>query len=186
MKTEQRHFKITPTALELARHYNTLLTSATRTFSERQKMTAQVLDLEDRVSNETPSLQEHVSQYQPGVNASGLHPLGRAVLLWPLETGLKVGKIHLPDSVRQRQMVLDTVAWVVEMGRDCNPWWSFIVRWFGMQGPRCKVGDAVIVAALSGSMREGKDGVIYRFVNHRDIYGLVDQDHPMLNGGENA
>jgi len=133
----------------------------------------------------SPIPREPASQYRSGINASGLHPLGRAVLLWPLETGLKTQKIQLPETVKQRQLVLDTVAWVVEMGKDCNPWWSFLVRWLGMQGPRCKVGDAVIVAALSGSMREGKDGVIYRFVNHRDIYGLVDQDHPLL-GGQDA
>jgi len=129
-------------------------------------------ELPDLHSRPGPAL-----RYQPGVNGSGLHPQGRAVLLWPLETGLKTVKIHLPENVKSRQMILDTVGWVVEMGPDC---------YMDDGGVRCKVGDPVIVAALSGSMRDGKDGMLYRFVNHRDIYGLVDLDHPMLAGGENA
>lgn len=127
-------------------------------------------------SIETPSQPEPALRYRKGSNTSGLHPLGRAVLLWPLETGLKTQKIQLPEIVKARQMVLDTVGWVVEMGSECHK---------DEGGVRCKVGDPVIVAALSGSMREGKDGVIYRFINHRDVYGLVDLEHPML-GGQDA
>ena len=129
-----------------------------------------------QVVSEPPSQPAPVLRYRKGVNGSGLHPQGRAVLLWPLETGLKTHKIHLPDAVKQRQMVLDTVGWVVEMGPDCDK---------DDGGLRCQVGDPVIVAALSGSMRDGKDGQLYRFVNHRDIYGLVDLDHPLL-GDQNA
>ena len=135
-------------------------------------MIAQVQQLH----SETPSQEAPALQYQPGENSSGLHPLGRAVLLWPIETGLKTTKIHLPQNIKDRQLTLDTVAWVVEMGADCAK---------DEGGVRCKVGDPVIVAALSGSMREGKDGVLYRFVRHMDIYGLVDRDHPML-GGQDA
>lgn len=79
--------------------------------------------------------------------------------------------------MKARQLVLDTVGWVVEIGSEC---------YRDEGGIRCKVGDPVVIAAMSGSMRNGKDGVLYRFVNHRDIYGLVDLDHPMLAGGENA
>ena len=136
----------------------------------------QSVDLESPESNELYSQPAPALQYQRGVNSSGLHPLGRAVLIWPLETGLKTVKIHLPDTVKQRQMVLDTVGWVVEMGPDCQE---------DEGGLRCQVGDPVIIAALSGSMRDGKDGVLYRFINHRDVYGLVDLDHPML-GDNNA
>lgn len=137
----------------------------------------QSVDLESPESIEPLSLPAPVLRYQPGINSSGLHPLGRAVLIWPLETGLKTTKIHLPDTVKQRQLILDTAGWVVEMGSEC---------YRDEGGVRCKVGDPVIIAAMSGSMRDGKDGVLYRFVNHRDVYGLVDLDHPMLSGGENA
>jgi len=160
----------------LAKRYRGSLTSIMTTFSAEQKMTQQLKAVGQEGLSETPFQQEPALQYQRGINASGLHPLGRAVLLWPLETGLKTHKIHLPDAVKQRQMVLDTVGWVVEMGSECHK---------DEGGVRCKVGDPVIVAALSGSMRDGKDGVLYRFVNHRDIYGLVDRDHPML-GDQNA
>lgn len=135
------------------------------------------VDLESPESSEIPSQLVPDLRYQPGINSSGLHPLGRAVLIWPLETGLKTTKIHLPDIVKARQLVLDTVGWVVEIGSEC---------YRDEGGIRCKVGDPVVIAAMSGSMRNGKDGVLYRFVNHRDIYGLVDLDHPMLAGGENA
>jgi len=139
-------------------------------------MTVQLVDQANPESNETSILAEPALRYQRGRNDSGLHPLGRAVLLWPLETGLKTTKIQLPDNVKQRQMILDTVGWVVEMGSECYK---------DEGGVRCAVGDPVIVAAMSGSMRDGKDGAIYRFVNHRDIYGRVDQDHPLL-GDDNA
>lgn len=141
-------------------------------------MTILALDegLESPVSSVPLSPPEPALRYHKGENNSGLHPLGRAVLLWPLETGLKTTKIQLPDSVKQRQLTLDTIGWVVEMGSDCDQ---------DAGGIRCRVGDPVIVAALAGSMREGKDGVLYRFVRHMDIYGLVDLDHPLL-GDENA
>lgn len=139
-------------------------------------MTAQLQSVNLLDPSEILSPPEPALQYQRGINSSGLHPLGRAVLIWPLETGLKTTKIQLPATVKERQMVLDTVGWVVEMGTDCDQ---------DSGGLRCKVGDPVIVAALSGSMREGKDGVIYRFVRHLDVYGLVDLDHPLL-GGSNA
>lgn len=113
------------------------------------------------------SLGQPSLQYEKGTNKSGLHPLGRAVLLWPIQTGFKTDKILLPEHIAKQQLAFDTVAWVVEMGPDCDQ---------DSGGIRCHVGDKIIVARMSGSIWKGRDGVFYRAVNHRDIYMGCDAD----------
>ena len=110
-------------------------------------------------------------QYERGKNPSGLHPLGRAVLVLPIPMEVKPVRIVLPEGVSQRALLLDTEAYVVEMGPDCGATGDPADL-----GKRCSVGDRVILARMAGAHRVGKDGQTYRFVNHRDIYARVDEE----------
>jgi len=101
-------------------------------------------------------------------NTSGVVPLGRAVLLMMTETSLKSEIIVLPDGTKSRQAMLDSEGIVIAMGPLCG------VGEPGEDGCRCKVGDRVVVAAMSGSMRIGADKRLYRIVNHRDIYARLE------------
>lgn len=103
---------------------------------------------------------------RPSGNGSGLHPLGRAVLILPLDVAPPASLIQLPAGVIARMRVQDTEGYVVELGPSCEE---------DEGGLRCKVGDRVAIAAMSGTMRVGQDGQVYRVVNHRDIYLTIDE-----------
>lgn len=118
---------------------------------------------------DSPSLTRRHEPQDPvgqSKNNSGLKPVGRAVLLQTLSNSLKTDKIVLPDSVKARIPSLDTEAIVLALGAGCYP----------DEPPRCKVGDHVIIAAMSGALRMGRDGIIYRLINDRDIYCLIEEE----------
>lgn len=98
------------------------------------------------------------------LNNSGLAPLGRAILVEPFEPERRASQIALPDSVLNTERMLDVKVRVLELGPECYP----------DEADRCKPGDVVLIAKMSGFMAQGpKDGKKYRFVNDRDVFGLV-------------
>lgn len=96
-------------------------------------------------------------------NTSGVHPLGHAVLLRTYE--LKQGRIELPDSVRERLVLAEQRAVIVEIGTEA---------WRDEKVPRASVGDKVLFAKHSGYGVLGDDGTTYRCVNDRDIFMRVE------------
>ena len=96
-------------------------------------------------------------------NQSGLMPLGRAVLVKMYEPDKKPGSvIHVPEAVKERTSVMEQQAVVIAIGPEC---------WSDEKGPRCAVGDKVIVTKLAGYVTRGSlDGQLYRLVNDRDIF----------------
>lgn len=102
------------------------------------------------------------SQANQFINPSGLRPLGRAVLIRPYEAQKKSSSIVLPDAVRSRELMVETLAVVVAVGPEC---------WVDERQPRAKPGDHVIVTRYAGYMAKGiLDGEQYRLVNDADIY----------------
>lgn len=100
-------------------------------------------------------------------NTSGVHPLGHAVLLRTYE--VKQGRIELPESVRERLVMAEQRAVVVEVGPMA---WVEEIK--SGAPPRAKVGDKVIFARHSGYGVLGDDGITYRCVNDRDIFLSVE------------
>ncbi len=104
-------------------------------------------------------------------NTSGMHPLGRAVLVKPYEPERKESLIALPKSVHERQMMIDQRVVVVECGPACWP----------DEPPRAKVGDLVLIAKMSGyfvSNELAEDAQNYLIINDRDIFcGLTEKNH---------
>lgn len=98
------------------------------------------------------------------MNESGLAPLGRAVLVKHYVPEQKGSLIQLPDNVRERTLMVEQRAIVVEVGPACWP----------DEPARAKPGDKVLISKLAGYMAKGPaDGQIYQIVNDRDIFAAI-------------
>ena len=98
-------------------------------------------------------------------NTSGLHPKGRAVLVEPVETELKSSSIIIPETARERSMMVEVNALVIEIGPEA---------WKEEKDPRAYIGEKVLVSKWCGHITTGKDGKLYRLVNAEDIFCGVD------------
>lgn len=104
----------------------------------------------------------------PMRNESGLHPLGVAVLVAPYEPQKKNSLIVMPDTVKERNLMVEMRAVVVEVGP---------VAWYDEKLPRAKPGDHVMITKYAGHMVVGtRDGKQYRLVNDRDIFCGLEVD----------
>ena len=101
-------------------------------------------------------------------NKSGLKPLGRAVLVSPYEPEKKDSLIVMPDTVKERTLMVETRAVVIEAGPEA---------WVGESKPRAVPGDKVMIAKFAGVMAKGTaDGKDYRLVNDNDIYCAITEE----------
>lgn len=99
-------------------------------------------------------------------NKSGLHPLGRAVLIKPLDSERLSSVIAIPDNVKALMHMVEQEAIVVEVGPEA---------WVDEAFKRAYPGNRVMVTKYAGFMAEGPlDGEAYRLVNDRDIFCRVE------------
>ena len=100
-------------------------------------------------------------------NESGLAPLGRAILLEHYEPERKESLIVIPDNVKDRTVLLEQRAVVIEMGPHCYP----------DEPKRCKPGDKVLVSRMAGYIAVGPaDGKRYLMVNDRDVFARITKE----------
>ena len=98
-------------------------------------------------------------------NNSGLRPLGRAVLVLPLEASPEfksaVGLI-IPQAAKERLMMAEQVARVIAVGPEA---------WKEESIPRASVGQRVMISKYAGTLVVGPlDKKQYRVVNANDIF----------------
>lgn len=99
-------------------------------------------------------------------NPSGLRPLGHAVLVEPYEPQKKESLIALPDNVKERVLMVETRATVIEVGP---------AAWADESQPRARPGDHVLISRFAGVMARGTaDGKLYRLVNDRDLFCSIE------------
>ena len=105
----------------------------------------------------------------PGENPSGLRPCGRAVLVKPYYVSDRSkGGIILPADVIQKNQVLENRVVVIEIGA---------YSWVGEPGPRCEVGDCVLIGKWAGYNAVGPaDGEQYRIINDNDIFTVITKE----------
>lgn len=97
-------------------------------------------------------------------NNSGVKPLGRAVLVEYYEPERKHATIIVPETVREKEVLVEQRAVVIEVGEACWP----------DEPARARPGDRVLIAKYSGYALKGPaDGRLYRMVNDRDIFALI-------------
>lgn len=100
-------------------------------------------------------------------NNSGLAPLGRAVLLKHYEPERKGGLIVIPENVKDRTVMLEQRAVVIELGPHCYP----------DEPRRCWPGDKVLVSKMAGYLAKGPaDGETYLMVNDRDVFAKITKE----------
>lgn len=98
----------------------------------------------------------------PQLNRSGLHPLGRAVLIKPMDPEITKGVIVIPDSVKEGHKMREIRGQVMEVGPEA---------WREERVPRAKPGDFVLISQWCGVVLQGvDDGEWYRMVNGDDVY----------------
>jgi len=105
---------------------------------------------------------------KPGVNETGLHPLGHAVLIAPDESQLS-SIIALPEGERDRELMNMTIGKIVEVGPSV---------WMDEPVPRAFPGEMVVISKFAGAIVVGKDGKPYRMINADDVYCRRDVDWP--------
>lgn len=101
-------------------------------------------------------------------NNSGLKPLGRAVLLRHYEPERHQGVIVIPENVKDRTLLVEQRAEVIELGPNCYP----------DEPARCQPGDKVLISRMAGYLAVGPaDGKRYVMVNDRDIFAKITKDN---------
>lgn len=102
-------------------------------------------------------------------NKSGLIPLGHAVLVEPYEPMKKDSLIVMPESVRERTLMVETRAVVIAVGPEA---------WSDESVKRAAPGEHVLISKFAGVMATGvADGKPYRLVNDRDIFCALEESH---------
>ena len=100
-------------------------------------------------------------------NESGLQPLGRAVLVEHYEPEKKESMIEIPDFVKDRSLMIEQRAIVIECGPACWP----------DEPARAQPGDKVLISKMAGYMTLGPaDGKRYRMINDRDIFAKITKE----------
>lgn len=99
-------------------------------------------------------------------DSSGIRPKGHAVLGLPYEKPKGNSRIVIPETVKERTQMLEDKIRIIALGAAC---------WSDEPEPRAKVGDLVLIPFLSGRSVRGKDGILYRMVNDRDVIAEVDE-----------
>jgi co-chaperonin GroES (HSP10) len=102
---------------------------------------------------------EGISQ---SLNRSGLVPLGRAVLIKPMDPEITKGVIVIPDSVKEGHKMREVRGQVMAVGPEA---------WREEKVPRAVPGDFVLISQWCGVVLQGvDDGEWYRMVNGDDVY----------------
>lgn len=99
------------------------------------------------------------------VNTSGLCPIEFKVLVELDEVGKKTdGGLFLPDTVREREQMMQVKATLVAIGGNAFD---------DMNEPVPVVGNKVYVAKAAGYNVTGLDGKDYRLMNDKDIAAII-------------
>lgn len=103
-----------------------------------------------------------------GANTSGLTPRGVNVLVKMDQMVARTsGGIILPDDTIEKQNAASETGCVFGVGPGVNA-----------QGAGdLKVGDRIYIEKYAGIVARGRDGLMYRFVDERNVGGLIDFGH---------
>lgn len=96
------------------------------------------------------------------INESGLRPLGHAVLVEPYEPEIKKSLLVIPETVQERNTMIETRARIVDIGP---------AAWIDEPQPRALPGEIVLISKYDGTMViSPRNGKRYRLVNDKAIY----------------
>lgn len=102
---------------------------------------------------------------KPGIRATGFTVF---VAVEPIEEKSK-GGVFIPDSVREKDVMVQTRGRIASIGPVAFDFANF------PEGSAPAVGDAITFAKLAGVRFKGDDGLDYRAINDRDVFGIIEE-----------
>lgn len=125
---------------------------------------------------ETPRLlRTQIASYEVrewwGANTSGCQPVGDHVLVLTDEAASKIGSIHLPEQLSERQSLASESGVIVAIGDGAFRWNAD--RSHAFAGTKPEVGQRVFFARYSGQVLKGLDEVMYRLMSDSCIGGVA-------------
>lgn len=116
------------------------------------------------------------------MNESGIHPVGKKVLIEPDELEeVSEGGIVIPKTALKQHEYAQSIGRVMEIGPDC---WYYefeknasgdVIKTIGYSKAQFEVGDRVCYTKYAGIQMPGKDGKDYRVVNIGDVTARVEE-----------
>lgn len=103
-------------------------------------------------------------------NKSGLHPVGRTVLVLLAEVPQKHGMITLHETTIERDQMAQIHATLIETGP---------LAWRETPQALVPTGSSVVIKRYAGEYVTGVDSIKYRIINDTDIYAIRDFNLPV-------
>lgn len=100
-------------------------------------------------------------------NTSGLEPVEFKVIVKPKQAEKKVGSIHLPEQIVERDQHAAMEGTLVAV----SPF-AFTYEEWPAHARKPAPGDTVIFARYSGITQKGADGNDYRIMNDKDVVAV--------------
>lgn len=102
---------------------------------------------------------------RPGLSPFGFNLL---VAMEPIQKS-SPGGIQLPDSVIEKQRIVQVRGRLIAVSPVAFDFASFPAE------TKPRIGDAVMIAKLSGILTEGADGNEYRIISDKDLVCTIDE-----------
>lgn len=108
-------------------------------------------------------------------NPSGIWPTEHKVLIRPLKVEEKIGSIHLPDQLKDKEKYAQIRGHIVAASPLAFTY-ANEAEWTEAGGVKPRPGDQVLYGKYAGfNVRGPKDGVEYTVVNDKDICALIEE-----------
>lgn len=105
------------------------------------------------------------------MNASGITPLDLKVLVRPDGADKKIGSIHIPDAISDRQKFAVVKATTIAVGANAfNEW---LKGKEPSEVPVPEAGSRILMAQYAGARVKGQDGEDYVLMNDEDCIALL-------------
>lgn len=100
------------------------------------------------------------------MNASGIQPLDLKVLALPDAAVTKIGSIHVPETIADKQKYAAIKATLVAAGPNAFREWG--------DGNAPKPGDRILMAQYAGARVKGSDDTDYVLMNDEDVVAVLE------------
>lgn len=100
------------------------------------------------------------------MNASGIHPLDLKVLAMPDAAVTKIGSIHVPESIADKQKYAAIKATLIAVGPNAFREWG--------KDNAPKPGDRILMAQYAGARVKGADEQEYILMNDEDVVAVLE------------
>lgn len=134
---------------------------------------AATIDVKGKTVSFSPS---GLSITSPGINTSGLRPLTRRVLVLRDIVADKIGSIHIPDSVKEKEKWAMVDGTLIAVGPLAWAEDRHDAALYGVRHGIPEPGARVKVGKYTGDNHEGADGKLYTIMNDTDVIASIESE----------